>query len=407
MQNILTLILEYNEGREPERLAMKYAAMRQSASGFLRGSCHLFHARLPDDKVLYRAPLAWTCGDMHVGNFGSYRGDNGLTYFDINDFDEATLAPCTWPLVRLLSSILVIAPELQIIGSDAVSLAHHALDAYAQALASGRTRWVERDTAEGEIRSLLENLRGRSREAFLDSRTERQGKHRRLLLAPGKALAANERQHEKVRAFIAEFAETQADPRYFKVLDVARRISGLGSLGMDRYVILVRGKGSPDDNALLDLKLAQTSSLTPCLKTPEPRWRSEAERIVSVQSFMQAVPAANLHAVSIGRKSWVLRELQPMQDRIALSETVKDPLRLAGLLQSMAELLAWSQLRSSGRKGSACVDELIEFGEKRKWRTRALEVAQSCATTVNADWHSFCEAYDDLQFAVPFVTTER
>ena len=60
---------------------------------FLRGSAHLFHARLKRG-VFKPAPVAWCCGDMHLENFGSYHGDNGLAYFDINDFDEAALAPC-------------------------------------------------------------------------------------------------------------------------------------------------------------------------------------------------------------------------------------------------------------------------------------------------------------------------
>ena len=32
------------------------------------------------------------------------------------------------------------------------------------------------------------------------------------------------------------------------MLDVARRIAGTGSLGVERYAILVEGKGSPDIN---------------------------------------------------------------------------------------------------------------------------------------------------------------
>lgn len=394
MDDSTSLIIAYNQHRDPERLAMKYAAMRRNAYNFLRGSCHLFHARLPDEKALTRAPLAWTCGDMHIGNFGCYRGDNGLAYFDINDFDEATLAPCTWPVVRLLASILVVAGDLGFAYSDALSLAHHTLDAYALALAKGSPRWVERETSEGDIRTLFDNLRHRSHGSFLDARTTRAGKHRKLLLDRDKALPASEKQRAKVEVFMAEFAGSQPEPRDIKLLDVARRVSGLGSLGLERYVMLVRHRRAPEGYALLDLKEARTSSLTACLATPEPRWHSEAERIVQVQGFMQAVPAAALHAVAFGRKSCVLRELQPANDRINLNDSMKDPLRLAGLLQTMANVLAWSQLRSSGRKGSACADELIEFGEKRKWRSRLLEVAQACARGVSDDWQAYARAYD-------------
>ena len=95
----------FNAGREPQRLQLKYAAMRASPFAFLRGSCHLFYARMARGGVHKGAPVGWLCGDLHLENFGSYQGDNGLVYFDINDFDESALAPLTWDLVRLLASV--------------------------------------------------------------------------------------------------------------------------------------------------------------------------------------------------------------------------------------------------------------------------------------------------------------
>ena len=80
--------------------------MRASAFAFMRGTCHLFYDQLPRSGVFKSAPPVWVCGDLHLENFGSYKGDNRLVYFDINDFDEAALAPVSWDLVRLLTSLL-------------------------------------------------------------------------------------------------------------------------------------------------------------------------------------------------------------------------------------------------------------------------------------------------------------
>ena len=102
---IISAIISNNAGRDPERLAMKYAKMAQSPFIFLRGACHLFYDTLPDSPLFRDAPLAWCCGDLHFENFGSYKGDNRLVYFDINDYDEAALAPATWDMIRLLTSI--------------------------------------------------------------------------------------------------------------------------------------------------------------------------------------------------------------------------------------------------------------------------------------------------------------
>lgn len=84
---IIARIERYNQGREAERLALKYRAMRADPFVFLRGTCHLFYADLPDRPLLSAAPLTWICGDLHVENFGTYKGDNRLVYFDLNDFD--------------------------------------------------------------------------------------------------------------------------------------------------------------------------------------------------------------------------------------------------------------------------------------------------------------------------------
>lgn len=61
----MTQIQRANAGRDPERLARKYRAMRASPFVFLRGTCALFYARLPSGGIFKAAPKVWACGDMH------------------------------------------------------------------------------------------------------------------------------------------------------------------------------------------------------------------------------------------------------------------------------------------------------------------------------------------------------
>jgi uncharacterized protein (DUF2252 family) len=107
MSDVVGSLQQFDQGRDPERLAMKYARMRVSPFGFLRGSCHLFYEQLPIACAFAvdAAPHAWICGDAHMENFGCYKGDNRLAYFDLNDFDEATLAPLTWDLVLKFTAL--------------------------------------------------------------------------------------------------------------------------------------------------------------------------------------------------------------------------------------------------------------------------------------------------------------
>src|ERR1017187_7388278 len=131
---IVDAIAHNNTGRDPERLSMKYAKMAQSPFIFLRGACHLFYDALPDTPLFRDAPLAWCCGDLHFENFGSYKGDNRLVYFDINDYDEAALAPATWDIVRLLTSIQCGAAEINATNAEAMAVSKTCLEAYRSAL---------------------------------------------------------------------------------------------------------------------------------------------------------------------------------------------------------------------------------------------------------------------------------
>ena len=93
--------------------------MRSSPFVFLRATCHLFYRRLPDLPLFADAPAVWSCGDLHLQNFGSYKGDNRLVYFDLNDFDEGVLAPASWDLVRFLTSVRVGAESMGVKDKDA------------------------------------------------------------------------------------------------------------------------------------------------------------------------------------------------------------------------------------------------------------------------------------------------
>ena len=161
--------------------------------------------------------------------------------------------------------------------------------AYGSALAQGKAFWVERDTAQGIVRELLDGLGGRQRSGFLDSRTTVKRHQRSIRVDCKRALPASKRQCSDVTNAVHTFAKSQPDPDFYSVLDVARRIAGTGSLGLARYVVLVNGKGSPDGNYLLDLKQVLPSSLVPQLKAPQPKWKSEAHRVVALQRRLQAV----------------------------------------------------------------------------------------------------------------------
>jgi len=392
--SVVERIRRFNAGRDPDRLALKYRIMRTSAFAFLRGTCHLFYARLPDVPLARTAPLTWVCGDLHLENFGSYKGDNRLVYFDLNDFDESVLAPCTWDLVRVVTSILVGGQSLGLDAAQERTLSRRFLDAYVGAMEDGKARWVERETAEGLVRRLLEAARLRNRKAFLDSRTLRVRGRRKIHVDGKRALPVTEKQRARIKRFMREFARRQPNPKFYRLLDVARRVAGTGSLGVERYVLLVEGRGSPNGNYLLDLKQALPSSLGPFLRWKQPRWQNEAQRVATLQRRLQAVPMAFLRPVVMDGTPYALRGLQPVEDRVALNKWRGDLALLEQTLVTMAQLTAWSELRSSGQQGSATVDELIEYWGKRSRPAKLLDLAVQCRRQTERDWKEYCKAFD-------------
>jgi uncharacterized protein (DUF2252 family) len=344
--SVVERIRAYDRGREPERLALKYRSIRQSPFRFFRGTCHLFYEDWPRETALNDAPLAWISGDLHLENFGSFRGENRLVYFDLNDFDEA-------------------------------------------ALADGKARWVERSTAQGMVRSLLRGAKRRTQAELLQARTTVLAGERRLRVDRKRALPIPHGERAPLLRSLRALAGEQPDPRFFRVLDVARRVAGTGSLGLRRYVVLVRGSGTPDGAALMDLKEARPSALAPHLKTPQPRWSSPAERVVAIQRSVQAASPALLRAVKLDGVPFVACELQPTADRLDLNRWGGKLQRLERVMGTMGEVVAWGQLRSGGRMGSATTDAWQAFARQASWGTALLRYARRYAERATRDWEEF------------------
>jgi uncharacterized protein (DUF2252 family) len=392
-RSVAQSILDDNRGREPERLRRKFRLLRADPYAFYRGTSPLFHRNLPRNAVLAAAPALLVCGDLHLENFGAYKGDNRLAYFDLNDFDEAALAPFTLDLLRFVGSIHVAASHLRLSTRQAEGLGSLFLDRYRQWILDGKARWLERSTAEGMVRDLLTGVIKRTRRQLLKARTVRAGAGRRLRLSE-RALPIAKEERARLTSVMERFGAARGEPRFYRLLDAARRVAGKGSLGLERYVLLVEGKGSPEGNYLLDLKLAVSSALALASARRDPQWESEAQRVVTTQRIAQAISPALLHAVTIGEKSYVLKELQPTTDRLDLARWDGRIERLELAVASMASATAWAQLRGCCRYRACAVDELQRYVAGSKWQQALQGLALQCSERTLQQWSAYCRAYD-------------
>lgn len=400
---VVARIRDFNAGREEERLRMKFEQMAKDPFTFFRGTCHLFYEDWPTRSRLNEAPLTWICGDLHFENFGAYKGDNRLVYFDLNDFDESVLAPCTWDVTRFLTSLRIGARGYQLPDRVIRRLCGAFLDGYRTSLERGKSRWVERETSQGIVRQLLQELRNRTESDLLDKWTTRsQGQlrirtpHRPRSAGPDqkkqRALEASRQDKATVRGVLKELVRRDGKLGSLRMLDAARRVAGTGSLGLERYVALVEGPMMSDGIGLLDIKIANPSALEPYVIAVQPRWRSPAERIVTLQARMQAISPALLTAIRSDGQSYVIRELQPSEDRLDLEQSKGKVRRLESVATTMGCVVAWAHLRGSARQGAAGPEDLVTFARNQRWTERALAYAESYADRVQRDWEAFRDA---------------
>lgn len=391
-------ILAHNAGRDPVRVAMKFARMREDPFAFFRGSNHLFLDMLPRRHSLWKGPKVFVCGDLHLENLGTFKGDNRLCYFDINDFDEACLAPPGIDLVRFAASVHMAALALDWNASLRTGMIRAFLQAYGTAIMDGKPRWLERSLAEGPVRSVLKRAATRSRVQLLNRYTDQRRKRRHLRIDDRHLLSSPSKQTPGIRRVLAKISgqEGQAllGPQFFRLHDVAHRVAGNGSLGCERFALLVEGRGSAKGNFLLDLKAADESATARWFQLDQPDFGGEAQRIVQVQRLLQAVSPALLSAVHIGRTGYVIKELQPAIDRVDLAALGGRARRLKRVAATMGAVCAWAHLRSSGHRQSEPVENLQRFVGTRGWVTGVEHLAQSSSRAMLKAYRQYCKDFD-------------
>jgi uncharacterized protein (DUF2252 family) len=393
MDDVTKRIVAFNESRIPSMRPLKYRLMQENAFRFFRGTCHLFYEDLAATEGFPRGPLGWICGDLHLENFGSYRSDNNQVYFDLNDFDEAILAPVTWEVVRLVTSIFVGFESLGIEARRAEKMARLFLKSYAAALATGKPDYVEAAMARGIICDFLSGVAKRKQRMILQKKATLRKKRVQILTDSPKHFILPPATLRELMAHVTAWLKVdEHSPYNYKVVDGVFRLAGTGSIGVERYAFLLKSLNETGYKyMLLDMKEAVPSSVARFEFSPQPAWPSEAERVISVQRKMQNRCPALLSTSVFRDKSFIMQEMQPSKDSIDF-RLLRDRYRdMYSVIDSMAMLTASAQLRSSGQNGSAITDELTAFGLQEGWQEEILSYASRCAIRVKQHYDAFVE----------------
>jgi len=394
MSSLHDRIIAFNKDLLPHKVQLKYECMAENVFRFYRGTCHLFYQDLSAAPPLPKSPITWICGDLHLENFGSYKADNRLVYFDLNDFDEAILAPAGWELVRMITSIFIAFESLEIEEIKAMNMAQQFLRNYSATLVKGKAIGIDPRTAKGIVCAFLTAVERRRQKDLLRKRTVPKKKKLALSLEHEKQFEVEKPLRKQLVKHIDEWISTSSDGPYnYKVLDVIFRLAGTGSVGVKRYLFLLKSLNTKNKYLLVDMKEARPSSLQPYVTVKQPKWATEAERVIDVQQRMQNVLPALQGTTLFNGDAYTLQEMQPTEDKINF-ELIKDAYRdIYQVIDDMALLTASAQLRSGGRQGSAVIDELIAYGENTDWHEAILNYALKYAKQVKKDYKEFVAGY--------------
>jgi uncharacterized protein (DUF2252 family) len=294
--------------RLPDLVPIRYGRMATGPFAFLRGSAAVMAADL--------APLPRTglevqlCGDAHVANFGVYATPERSFVLDINDFDETRRGPFEWDVKRFTASAVVMARQRGIKPSVYRPLVLDSLAMYRTAIREFSTRrwlqiWYDRITLD-ELRTVAREhpvvdraldtieVRARTRDSLLafSKLTEEVDGERRIKNAPPlvERVFGSPEETEMVRQVFRGYRRTlQGDRRRllerFGMIDIARKVVGVGSVGTRCFVLYLEGRDRGDP-LFLQIKQAYPSVLDPYLGASV--YENQGQRVVEGQRMMQA-----------------------------------------------------------------------------------------------------------------------
>jgi uncharacterized protein (DUF2252 family) len=417
MRDPIQEFMDYNRtfaARNPELLGYKVARMAASPFGFFRGSFHLF-ARDVLERVGGALPLLTgtgvemdIVGDIHSENYGTFKAESAGVHYDINDFDETTTGRFDFDVCRLAVSHFLAAREREDALGEAVAVALAGTTTYAETvrrlLKKGKDPQLDVSEASPcncpAIDDLVKASAAAKRPAFIDRLTELKGTTRRLIRSTN-YFNLKDAEREQALRLLADYRQRMpggpGKDDYYAVEDVCGRVSGIGSMGRLRYVVLVTGKGCVEGrNVLLEFKEARPSAydLYRHRETEPSALAGRAERVVSVQRHSQAASNQHLGFAVDGGQSFQVRQLGPQDARV--NTKALPPGGLECVVRVQASILARVHARSAMRAVGPA-NPLAELADADAFCQRVLAFALVYADVVQRDWTCFVGARAEVE----------
>lgn len=344
----------------PDAVKIKFKKMSKSPFHFYRGTAHLFYAdlkRYPSEFVNSKTGRVWIQGDLHIGNFGTYKDSNGRIVFDVNDYDECYLAPFVWDIWRAAVSIVLVARQQQLKDVSEKDFVLEYAKAFCEQIRkfsedrSERDFKIDLENAQGEVKKALERAARSKRTDFLDRWTEIYRKTRRFKVSEKQISLSSEFRSQILAIFYGKIIPSiplskRHGHDYYSVQDIDMvevKGAGIGSAGQKMFSFLIRGESdSPHDDIIISAKTAKPSVVMPYVVPnpfPDGYIKNDAMRCVSGQRAMQINADPFLSHFEYDGKSFYVSELSPYEESVELRE-VNSSKEFLSVLRQMGQATA-------------------------------------------------------------------
>src|SRR3954466_9111153 len=332
----VALLDEQNRTREPDLVPVRHGRMMASPFTFYRGAAAVMAADLKDTPT---AGLdTQLCGDAHLSNFGAFASPERKLLFDLNDFDETLPGPFEYDVKRMAASFTIAARNNGFSKADTRAATMASVTAYREAMAEfaqmstmgvwyahldeddvmtairtsvaagrpdkkgkksgkGKSGKTDRalDKAEKTAEKTLHKAHSRDSLQALSKLAEQIDGTFRIVNQPPivvplrdlmatYGLSAEETDQIIRDQFRAYRATLPPDRRHllerFQMVDAARKVVGVGSVGPRAFIVLLQGRDEQDP-LFLQIKEATASVLEKYL--PRSRYAQPGERVVQGQ----------------------------------------------------------------------------------------------------------------------------
>src|SRR5262252_3000926 len=371
-QDPVSILEAQAKARLPQLIPVRYARMLASPFAFLRGCAAIMAQDLSPSPVTGLS--VQVCGDMHVSNFGLFASAERNLTFGINDFDETISGPWEWDLKRLATSAVVAGQFLQRDRESCESFSRAVVSSYRKHireyarmgyLATWYSPIRENDLFEAfpqRLRARLQKTLAKAKKGshlqVLEKMTDLvDNKERIVEAAPFVVRETKTQKGTPIRKILGIFlqrylASLSPDRRTlisrYQVLDVARKVVGVGSVGTRCWVVFMRGL-EQGDPLFLQVKEAQTSVLAPYLKAPS--FQNEGFRVVSGQRLIQGSPDILLGWGTAEGIQFYVRQLRDMKGSYEFDPDAVSP---EGFLDYCG-LCGWTLALAHAKSGDAAM----------------------------------------------------